>query len=181
MTRRQSMLDRMAERVMDLDSPAYGDERERAVFMEASTFGLTTGLYVGLLGAVVSSLFGLILLPVALLMMTILPAAATSWYARRRGVDVQKLVDRAGDRTTMINVVTTGSAMVLTSALMSYTVFTGDPLLTPPSFDVTPGEGFWGGLAQGAVVGGMLGGLAAVVGGVIGFRRGQRRRRTERG
>ena len=65
MTRRRNVLDRVAERVMDLDSPAYGDERERAVFMESNSFGLTSGFYVGLLGAVVASIFGLVLLPAA--------------------------------------------------------------------------------------------------------------------
>lgn len=57
MTRRESRLDRMAERVMDLDSPAYGDERERALFMESCAFGLTTGLFLGFLSALGAALF----------------------------------------------------------------------------------------------------------------------------
>jgi len=178
MTRRRNVLDRVAERVMDLDSPAYGDERERAVFMESNSFGLTSGFYVGLLGAVVASIFGLVLLPAALLVMTILPAAAALWYARRRGVDLQKLAENAGARSTMIGIVVYGAAGVLTSAAMTYTVFTGQPVLPVPPLEVTPGQGFMGGMAQGAVVGGMLGGAATIVGGVYSYRRANRRRQT---
>lgn len=181
MNRRRNVLDRVAEQVMDVDSPAYGDERERAVFMESSTFGLTTGLYLGGLAAVVASVFGLVLLPVALLVMTVLPWAAASWYARRRGVNLQALADNAGDRSTMTGILVHGTAMLLTFAAMSYTVFTGQPVLSPPPLEVTPGEGFVGGMAQGAVVGGMLGGLAAITGGVISFRRAKRRREARRG
>jgi hypothetical protein len=68
-------------------------------------------------------------------------------------------------------------ALMLTFAAMAYTVFAGQPILTAPSIEVTPGEGFLGGMAQGAVVGGILGGLAAIIGGVRSFRRANRRRR----
>lgn len=176
MTRKRNVLDRAAERVMDLDSPAYGDERERAVFMESSSFGLTTGLYLGVLGAVVASIFGLVLLPVALLVMTILPSAAAMWYAKRRGVNPQELAENAGARSTMVGIVVYGAAMVLTFAAMSYTVFAGQPVLPAPSLEVVPGEGFVGGMAQGAVIGGVLGGGAAIVGGVVSFRRANRQR-----
>lgn len=174
MTHRPSMLDRVAGRMMDLDSPAYGDERERAVFMEASSFGLTIGLYAGLLSALVASVFGFVLLPVVLLVVTILPAAAAVWYARRREVDVTKLAENAGARSTMVTIVVFGAVMVLTFAAMTYTVFTGLPLLPAPRLEVTPGEGFFGGMAQGAVIGGMIGGLAAIIGGILSFRRAHR-------
>ena len=59
---------------------------------------------------------------------------------------------------------------------MAYTVFAGQPLISPPQFDVTPGEGFLGGMAQGAVVGGMIGGAAAIIGGVSGYRGANRGR-----
>lgn len=180
MMRRRNMLDRAAERVMDLDSPAYGDERERAMLMESSTFGLASGVYVGLLGAVVASIFGLVLLSVALLVMAGLPVMAVLWYARRRDVDLQELADKAGARSTMISVVVLGVAMVLTFAAMASMVFTGQPMLPTPSLQVTPGEGVLGGMIQGAVVGGMLGGLAAIVGGIRSFR-GINRRSKARG
>lgn len=176
MTRKRNVLDRVAERIMDLDSPAYGDERERAVFMESSSFGLTTGIYAGLLGAVLAAVFGLLLLPVVLLATAVLPSFAALWYAKRRDVDLQKLADNAGARSMMVNAVVLGAAMVLAFAAMTYTVFTGQPVLPAPSFRVTPGEGFLGGIAQGALVGGMLGGLAAIVGGVLSSRRTNRRR-----
>lgn len=178
MSRRRNVLDRMADRVMDLESPAYGDERERSVVMESSTFGVTAGLYVGLAGALVASLVGLVLLPVALLVMTVLPSAAAFWYARGRGVNLHELAENAGARSTMLGIAVSGAAMVLTFAAMAYTVFAGESLLPAPSLEVTPGEGFVGGLAQGAVVGGMIGGLAAIVGGVHSFRRANRRRGT---
>lgn len=177
MAHKHTVLDRMSDRVMDLKSPAYGDERERAVFMESSNFGLTVGLYVGLVGAMCSAAFGLLLLPVALLVMTILPAAATHWYARRRGVNLQALADHAGARSTMINIVVTSAVMALTFAGMTYTVFAGQPLVPMPSLDVTPGEGILGGMAEGAVIGGIGGGLAGVAGGIFSYRKAHRRDR----
>lgn len=181
MTRTRNFLDRMSERVMDPDGPAYGDERERAVFMESSSFGLTTGLYAGLFSAVVASVFGLVLLPVVLLGLTALPSVAALWYARRRGVSLQKLAENSGARSTMVNIIVCGAAMVLTFAAMTHTVLTGQPVLPAPSPEVTPGQGLLGGMAQGALVGGMLGGLAAIVGGVLDFRRTNRRRKRFRG
>lgn len=180
MTRRRNVLDRLAERVMDLDSAAYGDERERAVFMESCSFGVTIGLYAGLLGAVVASGFGLLLVPVVLLVIALLPPVAAFWYAKRRGIDSWKLAENSGARSTMVSTIVYGVAMVLTFAAMAYTVFTGQPVLPVPSLEVTPGEGFLGGMAQGSVVGGVLGGLAAIVGGVLSFRRVNRRRARDR-
>lgn len=171
---RRTALDRVAERVMDLDSPAYGDERERAVVMESSTFGLTTGLYAGVLGAVVAAVLGLVLLPAALLVLTVLPAFAARWYAGRRGVDLRRLAELAGARSTVIGIAVGGAGTVLTFAAMAYTVVAGHPLVALPSFEVTPGEGFLGGMAQGALVGGIIGGLAGIIGGVRSYRRANR-------
>ena len=178
MTANRKFLDRFAERVMDLDSPAYGDERERAVSMEASTFGLTAGLYIGLLSAALSSLFGLLLLPVFLLLLSVLPSAMAAWYARRQGVNLHKLAENAGSRSTMVAITIYGVVLMLTFAAMAYTVFAGQPIISAPPIEVTPGEGFLGGMAQGAVIGGILGGLAAVVGGARSFRRANHRRRS---
>lgn len=176
MTRKPTMVDRAARRIMDLESPAYGDERERAVFMESSSFGLTTGLYAGLLIAFVTSLFGLLLLPAALLVVALLPSAAAVWYARRREVDVRELAENAGARSTMVSVVIFGAVMMLTFACMAYTIFGGHPLLPVPGLDVTPGEGFLGGMVQGAPIGGMLGGFAAIIAGTLSYRRAHRRK-----
>lgn len=171
MTHSGNLLDRLVERVMDLGSPAYGDERERAVFMESSSFGLAAGLYAGLLGAVIASVFGLVLLPVVLLSLSILPSCAALWYAKRRDVDLQKLAENAGARSTMVNIVLCGVAMVLTFAAMTYSVLTGQPILPAPPLEVARGEGFVGGMAHGALIGGMLGGLAVIVAGMREFRR----------
>lgn len=174
MAHKDNVLDRMSDRMMDLKSPAYGDERERAVFMESSNFGLSIGLYVGLLGAMIAAMFGLLLLPVALVIMTILPATATHWYASRRGVNLQSLADNSGARSTMIHIVVASAVASLTFAGMAYTVFSGQPLVPLPSLDVTPGEGILGGMAQGAVIGGILGGLAGVAGGMYSYRKAKR-------
>lgn len=176
--RHPSMLDRAADRVMDLDSAAWGDERERAVFTESSSFGLTTALYAGYLGAVIASLFGLILLPVALLLVVNLPAAAATWYAKRRNVNLRDLAEKAGARSTMLNGVFFSVAMAATCAALAYTVFTGHSVLPTPSLAGLSEVAFFRGLAQGAVVGGMIGALAALVGSVFSYRRANRQRRS---
>lgn len=176
MNQRNSVFDRWSDRVMDLDSPAYGDERERTVFMEASSFGLTIGLYAGLAGSVVSAAFGLILVPTVLLALTILPAAATQWYARRRGVHLNTLAEEGGAKSTLVNMVAVCTVIALTFAAMTYTVFAGQPLLPFPSVTVTPGEGLLGGMAQGAVVGGMVGAVAGIIGSVVSYRKANRGR-----
>lgn len=176
MTNSGNALDRAAAGVMDLDSPAYGDERQRSVFMEAGHFGLTIGLYLGLFVALMASVFGLLLLPVVLLLVTVLPSAATHWYARRRGVNINSLAERSGARSTLVSIIVACSTVTLTFAGMSYTVFAGQPLVSPPSIGVTPGEGLLGGMAEGAVVGGMLGGLAGIVGALFAHRKAKRSR-----
>ena len=176
MNQRNSVFDRLSDRVMNLDSPAYGDERERTVYMEASSFGLAIGLYAGLAGAVVSAAFGLFLLPTVLLGLTILPAAATQWYARRRGVHLNALAEESGARSTLVTMVVVCALMALAFAAMTYTVFAGQPLLPFPSFSVTPGDGLLGGAAQGAVVGGMVGAVAGIIGSILSYRKANRRK-----
>ncbi|MDX2358939.1 hypothetical protein [Dietzia sp. PP-33] len=176
MTQRNGVFDRLSDRVMNLDSPAYGDERERTVSMEASSFGLTIGLYAGLAGAVVSAAFGLILLPTVLLALTILPAAAAQWYARRRGVHLNALAEESGAKSTLITMVAVCALIALTFAAMTYTVFTSQPLLPLPSFTVTPGDGLLGGAAQGAVVGGIVGAVAGIIGSILSYRKAHRRK-----
>lgn len=174
MNQRNSVFDRLTDRVMNLDSPAYGDERERTVFMEASSFGLTIGLYAGLVGSVVSAAFGLFLVPTVLLALTILPAAATQWYARRRGVHLNALAEESGAKSTLVTMVAVCALIGLTFAAMTYTVFAGQPLLPFPSFTVTPGDGLLGGAASGAVVGGMVGAVAGIIGSVFSYRKANR-------
>jgi NO-binding membrane sensor protein with MHYT domain len=110
-----------------------------------------------------------------LLVTTILPSFAALWYVRRRGVNLQELAENAGARSTLVGILVFGTAMMLTFAAMTCTVFTGQPVLPAPSLEVIPGEGFLGGMARGPVIGGMIGGLAAIIGGALSFRRGNRR------
>lgn len=171
---KRHVLDRMADQVMDLDNPAYGDERERAVFMESSAFGTSIGIYVALAAAIVTSAFGLVLLAVVLVCAAVLPSIAMRWYARRRGVDVEALANQAGDRSTLTNFIIIGGAMVLVFAAIGYWMFTGQPLVTAPAISITPGEGFLGGMAQGAVIGGLIGGFAMILRGVLNYLRVRR-------
>lgn len=89
MTRKDSRLEKAASRIMDLDSPAYGDERERAVSMEARAYGITVGIYLSLVVALVSAILGQVLLAVVLLLTMSLPNWAAIWYARRHDVDIE--------------------------------------------------------------------------------------------
>jgi tetrahydromethanopterin S-methyltransferase subunit B len=159
-------LGRAADAVMALDSPAYGDERERAAFMEATTFGFTIGIYVNLAVAFVAAVLGGLLLPAVLLLVMAVPTWSAIWWASaRHGVDISDLADRAEPRSrTTVRLVVVGG-MFLTVAAMAYTVFTGHGLAVPPHVDVTGPDtgGFVGGLVQGAVVGGMIGLLAFTV------------------
>ena len=181
MKRKQGALDRAADRIMGVDSPAYGDERERAVVLEASTFGLTLGMCLSLGAALVAAVLGHVLLPGVLLAVMLLPNLSTAWYAQRRGVDIAELAERrvrarTNDvRGTMIfagmflarskdvlgSMVFTG--MFLTFAAMAYTLFVGHGLVPAPEVDVTgpDASGFGAGLMRGAVIGGMAGLLVA--------------------
>ena len=175
MTSTPGRLSRLAAHVMHLDSPAYGDERERAVCMESNSFGLTIGIYLGLTLAIITSVFGLLFVPPLILAMTIIPSAAARWYSLARGVDTRKMADAAGDRSTTVTIIAFGSAMALTFAALAFTIFTGTSIVPTPSIEVTPGEGFFGGMVQGAAIGGVLGGLGAIIGGLVSNRRARTR------
>lgn len=161
MTSTHGARDRVAARLMALDSASYGDERERAVFMEATTFGYTLTSYVSIGIAVVTALLGQLLLPVLLMLVVGLQSWATIWYAGRRGVDVSELAFRAEPamkRTTGV-LVFGGFAVVL--AALAWTVFTGHGLIDLPAVDV--GSGVVGSMVKGAVVGGGGGLLVGAV------------------
>ncbi len=144
--------DRAADRLLALDSASYGDERERAVFMEATTFGFMLTIYVSMAVAVVTAVLGQLLLPVLLLLLVGLQSWATIWYAGRRGVDVSELAFRAEVRRKRNAglVVFGGFALVL--AALGYTVFTGHGLLALPAPDLDSGP--LGSMVRGGVIGG---------------------------
>ncbi|MFC5998907.1 hypothetical protein ACFP6A_09270 [Quadrisphaera sp. GCM10027208] len=175
MSGRRGALDRLAERVMDLDSPAYGDEREKAVSLEASGLGLRVAFCAGMVGSLVAAVTGHPVVAVALLVMVFMPAGAAVWYARRRGVDLQQLLETAGTRSAYTATVLYGAGTTLTFTALTYLAFAGRPLLRLPEVEVVPGEGFVGGFVQGGAAGGVVGGLATVVAGVLGMRRAAHR------
>lgn len=165
MNRTHGALGRAADRVMGLDSAAYGDERERAVFMEAATFGYAVATYVTIGVALVAAVFGTLLLPVVLLLVCGLPSLSAIWYAGRRGVDVDELAQRAagGTKRTIGAIVFGGFALTL--AAMAWTVFTGHGLVPLPEVDVAGPEasGMLASMVKGGVIGGAGGLLLAAV------------------
>ncbi|WP_127127609.1 hypothetical protein [Georgenia sp. SYP-B2076] len=164
-------LDKAASRLMALDSPTYGDERERAVFMEASTFGLTLGIYVSITAAVVAAVLGQLLLPVVLLVVMAVPNWSTLWYARRKGVDIGEMASRADLRSRLRVTVTIIGGLILVAAAMLYTVVSSHGLITAPEVDLTGGAAL--AMLKGALVGAVVGGVPAAVAGARKARRGR--------
>ncbi|MEE6281893.1 hypothetical protein [Georgenia sp. MJ170] len=156
---------RAAGRFMDLDGPAYGDEREKAVFTEAATFGFTLGIYANLVVALVSAVLGSLVVPTVVLALLAVPTWAALWYARRHDVEVDEIADRAGlkDQVTTFAVVFGG--LIVTVGAMAFTVFTGHGLVRLPSLDVVGPDatGFMASLVEGAVIGGLGGSVVCLV------------------
>lgn len=165
--------DRFTARLMDLDSPAYGDERERGVFMEACTFGLTIGLYVSLAAGLLLALLGQLLAPAVLVAVGVVPAVAATLYARRRQVDIQALAERATTHSSRVAAVVMFALVLATFAAMGLTMVTGEGLVPGAGFDPRAADGALGGALKGGVVGGFLGALAALVGTML-AKRGRR-------
>ncbi|MEE6273461.1 hypothetical protein [Georgenia wangjunii] len=172
-------LDRAADRLMGADSPTYGDERERAVFMEASTFGNTIGIYVSLAAALVAALLGQVLLPVVLLLVMATPTWVAMWYASRRDVDISAMADLADRRTKVTVAVVTFGGIVLVGAAMLYTVMAGHGVIPVPDIDLGAGgsDGVGASMVRGGLIGAIGGGLVAAVLSVRGSRK--RARATE--
>lgn len=157
--RRGANLDAVADRVLDLGSPVYGDERERRVVLEACSFGFTLGLYAALAAAVLAGAAGSVGASLGFLLVAVAPSAAAAWYARRRNVDFDLLATR--DRRAYVR----GQVVALVAALawcgtLAFLGLTGRPLL--PVGDVLAAGASMGGALQGMAVGGVVG---AVIGG----------------
>lgn len=181
MSRKQGALDRAADRMMGLESASYGDERERAVFMEATTFGYATTIYTGLTVALVAAVLGELLLPAVVLLLVGVPSWATIWYAGRRGVDVEELSGRAEGRVrTVVGAVVFGG-IALALAAMAYTVFVGHGLVALPEIDLAgpDASGVMASLVRGAVIGGAGGLLVGAVVLAVKYRRGAAPRPVE--
>lgn len=174
-TNDDSVLGRAADRLMDLDSPVYGDERERALVMEAYTFGATVTVYACVGAAVVSAVLGGLALPVALLLASVLPAVASTWYARRRGVDLLAMSERVTPRERRTAVLSVAGATIGVLALMLFTVRTGHGLVPLPA-PTDRGQHVLENMLLGGILGGMVGGIA---GGVTRLARRRRATATE--
>jgi hypothetical protein len=170
MNRKQGALGRAAERLMDMDSPSYGDERERAVFTEASTFGMSVGIYASLGLALVTAILGQLLLPVVLLVLMAVPAWATIWYGSRHGIDVTEMANRASRKERLRISAWTFGGIVLTAAAMLYTVLVGHGLIPVPEADLSA-DGVVSSMVKGGLVGGIGGGLVGVIVSAVGSRR----------
>lgn len=161
--------DRAADRLLALDSASYGDERERAVFMEATTFGYMLTIYVSIAVAVVTAVLGQLLLPVVLLLLIGLQSWATAWYAERRGVRISDLAFRAEPALKRNAGLIVFGGMAVVIAALAYTVFTGHGLLDLGTPDLDSGALASG--LRGGVVGGGAGLLIAAVGMAVQSRR----------
>lgn len=164
--------DRAADRLLALDSVSYGDERERAVFMEATTFGYMLTIYTSIAVAVVAAVLGQLLLPVLLLLLLGLQSWATVWYAGRRGVDVSDLALRAEPALRRNAGLVVLGGLALTLAALAYTVFGGHGLLDLGAPDMDSGP--LASMLRGGIVGGAAGLAIATVGMAV---RGRRKAR----
>lgn len=177
MTSKLRAIDRAVDRMMDLDSPTYGDERERSVFMAAATFGMTLGMLTCLAVAVVAAVLGALLLPVVALILMGVPSWATISYARRRGVAVDELADRGtpGQKAWSMAIVFGGA--VITMAAMAYTVFTGHGLVQVPSIEIAGPHaiGVAPSMVRGGIIGGAVGACLGLLAMIIGPRLRARR------
>lgn len=150
----QDTWDKLAEAVVRPDSPAYGDERERAVVTEASTFGMQVGTYLCFAGALITALFGNILAPVVLIVAGTVPSYSMIWYAKRRGVDAHALAARASVRSVGVALTLVAISLVGSAAAIAFTIWQGEGILPGLPFagiELSPYVGV--GMAVGAVLG----------------------------
>lgn len=169
-----------SERFIGLDGPTYGDERERAVLMEAATFGLTIGIFVNLGVALVASVLGALALPTVLILITAIPAWSMSWYSRRRKVDMEKLAFRGNPMDRVWTLVTVFGGMLLVVGAMVFTVFTGNGLVNLPTLDVIgpDASGIGASVVRGAAIGALAGLAIGLVAMLFAHRRKARKTAT---
>lgn len=150
----QDSWDKLAAAVVQPDSPAYGDERERAILTEASTFGMHVGTYLCFAGALVTALFGHILAPIVLVIAGTVPSYSMVWYAQRRGVDAHRLAARATTRSIAATVALVAVSLVGSAAAIAFTIWQGESILPGLPFNdigLSPYVGV--GMAVGTVLG----------------------------
>lgn len=178
MNQNRNVLDRAAEKILQLDSASYGDERERAVYTEAATFGMTASLYIGFVGAFITALLGLILVPILLVVFSVIPIYCTMWYAGRRGVNTMDLASRASDRSLTFQAIFTLSTLLLTIGAMGFTGWAGRgpiPLVDAVVISADTMES----LGSGALMGGAIGAVIGVLATGFAIRQSRKKRAIE--
>lgn len=170
-----SRLDIAADRLLNLDSPVYGDERERRIVLEASSLGHVAVSFVGLAAAVLAAAAGAVGASVVLVLVASVPSFTALWYSKRHGVDTAALALR--DRRLYAQ--TMGATFLLLAlwcAAVAVYGFTGHPLVPVP--DVASWFRDTDAL-RGAAVGGAFGGVAGAVWVFLSGRRAARRDVTD--
>lgn len=135
MTKRLSFIDRGAQRLVDSDGADHGDERERAIVLEAQAFGMHLMALVSWLGALLLAVVGQVGAPIALILAPLIPALGSLWYSRRRGVDSYALMARASLSRTLGWTAFYAVVLFATIAALIHRLFFGDGLL-PVSLSV---------------------------------------------
>lgn len=121
-----NFMDRAAQRVINSDGADCGDERERSVVMEAQAFGMQLSVLVCWLGALLLSLTGQLVAPLALILTPLLPVLGSNWYTRRRGMSSYALISRAPMGRTLGWTLFYGVVLFLTIAAMTYRAYFGE-------------------------------------------------------
>lgn len=156
-----NVLDRAAERLVNMDNADYADERERAVYLEAQAFGMQLSLLTCWLGALFFALFGQILAPLALLLLPLIPVLGARWYGHRRGVSEDRITARGPVLKTLAWTGFYGLLLLATSLAMIHRAYYGQGFWEPAVTVEVVGEELQNAMVVGAVIGLPL---AAVVG-----------------
>lgn len=116
----RNIVDNSAEKLAKGDDGAW-DERERAVYAEAATFGLTLGILAWWGVAMLLALIGQTAAALVLLFSSVIPALSTIWYASRRKVSSLEILGAWSLRRTMAitALMTTMAAVTLIGVLHS--------------------------------------------------------------
>lgn len=173
----RSSRNQLADRVAGLNDPSMGDEREREVLMRAYTYAMQLGLYCSLAIAVVFAAIGAGWWSAVPLIAMIIPAAAAGGYARREGVDLAHLTERASTARRGWALAVSILTVACWAAALAYHQLVGHPLF-PVSFGTVGGNNSPSG-SIGLIVGAGVG----VAGGVVAQRvlavRSRRRMQAE--
>jgi len=159
-----SRLDRLADRILSLDSVVYGDERQRRITLEGCAFAWTLSVYLMQICGVIAAALGDIGTSLAFMLLAPAIALSASWYAKRRTVDFEDLARRD---TRLLH--RTQALMMFVVALwcaaLAYYAYAGHGLIQmPDSFAIREGDtSVVGGMAVGGVIGAVIGGIMQAV------------------